>query len=57
MALIDPHWLDAKDEAGNPGLDNPSDFVRLETAAALKRAAAAEPHHLFGAGACACMAG
>jgi hypothetical protein len=37
LALIGPHWLDAKDEAGNPRLDNPSDFVRLETAVALKR--------------------
>jgi len=37
LALIGPAWLDAKDEEGHRRLDNPMDFVRLETAAALKR--------------------
>ena len=37
LALIGPEWLDAKDETGQRRLDNPMDFVRLETAAALKR--------------------
>jgi TIR domain len=37
LAVIGPGWLDAKDEAGQRRLDNPSDFVRLETASALKR--------------------
>ncbi|HKM86720.1 MAG TPA: toll/interleukin-1 receptor domain-containing protein [Terriglobales bacterium] len=37
LALIGPAWLDAEDEAGRRRLDNPLDFVRLETAAALKR--------------------
>jgi hypothetical protein len=37
LALIGPAWLDAKDETGQRRLDNPLDFVRLETAAALKR--------------------
>jgi hypothetical protein len=37
LALIGPTWLDAKDEAGQRRLENPMDFVRLETASALKR--------------------
>ena len=37
LAVIGPSWLDAKDETGLRRLDNPMDFVRLETAAALKR--------------------
>src|SRR5262249_41613608 len=37
LAVIGPTWLDAKDEIGVRRLDNPMDFVRLETAAALKR--------------------
>jgi plastocyanin len=37
LAVIGPAWLDAKDETGLRRLDNPMDFVRLETAAALKR--------------------
>jgi len=37
LALIGQAWLDAKDETGARRLDNPVDFVRLETAAALKR--------------------
>ncbi len=37
LAVIGPGWLDAKDESGQRRLDNPMDFVRLETASALKR--------------------
>jgi beta-lactam-binding protein with PASTA domain len=37
LAIIGRNWLDAKDEAGTRRLDDPSDFVRLETASALKR--------------------
>jgi hypothetical protein len=37
LAVIGPLWLDATDEAGLRRLDHPMDFVRLETAAALKR--------------------
>jgi TIR domain len=37
LAVIGPGWLDAKDETGQRRLDNPMDFVRLETASALKR--------------------
>lgn len=37
LAMIGKDWLDAKDESGRRRLDDPSDFVRLETAAALKR--------------------
>ncbi len=37
LALIGLSWLDAKDETGQRRLDNPLDFVRLETASALKR--------------------
>lgn len=37
LAVIGPGWLEAKDEAGQRRLDNPTDFVRLETASALKR--------------------
>jgi hypothetical protein len=37
LALIGKGWLDAKNEAGVRRLDDPADFVRLETATALKR--------------------
>jgi hypothetical protein len=37
LAVIGPGWLDAKDQTGQRRLDNPTDFVRLETASALKR--------------------
>ncbi len=37
LAVIGKGWLDAKDSAGKRRLDDPSDFVRLETASALKR--------------------
>ena len=37
LAIIGKGWLDAKSDAGDRRLDDPSDFVRLETASALKR--------------------
>ena len=37
LAVIGKGWLDAKDESGRRRLDDPTDFVRLETASALKR--------------------
>lgn len=37
LAVIGKGWRDAKDEAGRRRLDDPGDFVRLETGSALKR--------------------
>ena len=37
LAVIGKDWLEAKDESGRRRLDDPMDFVRLETASALKR--------------------
>lgn len=37
LALIGKDWLDVTNESGKRRLDDPSDFVRLETASALKR--------------------
>lgn len=37
LAIIGKSWVDATDEAGQRRLDDPLDFVRLETASALKR--------------------
>ncbi|MFS8980787.1 toll/interleukin-1 receptor domain-containing protein [Cupriavidus necator] len=37
LALIGKNWLDATDETGRRRLDDPMDFVRLETASALRR--------------------
>jgi TIR domain-containing protein len=37
LAMIGKNWTDAKNEAGQRRLDDPFDFVRLETASALKR--------------------
>ena len=37
LALMGRNWLDARDPGGRRRLDDPLDFVRLETAAALKR--------------------
>src|ERR1700680_2607574 len=37
LAMIGKGWVDAKDDAGRRRLDDPLDFVRLETASALKR--------------------
>jgi hypothetical protein len=37
LAIIGKGWLDAKDDTGKRRLDDPADFVRLETASALRR--------------------
>src|SRR6478735_3455123 len=37
LAIIGRSWLTAKSESGSRRLDDPGDFVRLETASALKR--------------------
>lgn len=37
LAIVGKNWVDAKDENGNRRLHDPSDFVRLETASALRR--------------------
>ncbi len=37
LAIIGPEWLDTKDANGTRRLDDPSDFVRIETASALRR--------------------
>ena len=37
LALIGKNWVDTRDQAGRRRLDDPLDFVHIETAAALKR--------------------
>ncbi|HEY4901417.1 MAG TPA: TIR domain-containing protein [Terriglobales bacterium] len=37
LSMIGKNWTEAKNSAGQRRLDDPSDFVRLETASALKR--------------------
>jgi hypothetical protein len=37
LVIIGPHWLDAKDEAGQRRISQPDDFVAIEIAAALAR--------------------
>jgi TIR domain len=37
LAVMGPNWLNAIDEEGKRRLDNPSDYVRIEIAAALQR--------------------
>jgi hypothetical protein len=37
LAVIGKDWVNAKNEAGQRRLDDPADFVRLETGSALKR--------------------
>jgi len=37
LAMIGNGWIDAKDESGRRRLEDSADFVRLETASALKR--------------------
>src|SRR5438270_10453358 len=43
LVLIGRNWTDAKDEAGRARLENPGDYVRLETESALKRNIAVTP--------------
>ena len=49
LAVIGRNWLQDKDETGKRRLDNPSDFVRLETASALKRSIPVVPVLVHGA--------
>ena len=37
LVMMGPEWLNTKDESGARRLDDPADFVRLETASALRR--------------------
>jgi hypothetical protein len=37
LAMIGPGWLDARTETGERRLEDPGDFVRIETASALRR--------------------
>jgi len=43
LAVIGPHWLEARDQSGKRRLDNEKDSVRLELASALKRDIAVIP--------------
>jgi hypothetical protein len=49
LAVIGPHWLDARDQAGKRRLDNDKDYVRIEIASALQRDIAVIPVLLDGA--------
>ena len=37
IAVIGPRWLDVRNHDGNPRLDDPTDYVRVEMKSALKR--------------------
>ena len=37
LAVIGPHWFDAKDKSGARRLDSDKDYVRVELATALER--------------------
>ncbi len=50
LVMMGPEWLNAKDESGVRRLDDPSDFVRLETASALRRDIPVIPVLVRGAG-------
>jgi hypothetical protein len=43
LAMIGPHWVDARDAAGKRRLDNDKDSVRIELASALRRDIAVIP--------------
>jgi hypothetical protein len=49
LTLIGPGWLDAKDASGSRRLESPTDFVRQEIAAALRRNIPVTPVLLQGA--------
>jgi hypothetical protein len=49
LAVIGPHWLDAKDKTGTRRLDSDKDYVRIELASALKRDIAVIPVLVDGA--------
>jgi hypothetical protein len=49
LAVIGPHWLDAKDKTGTRRLDSEKDYVRIELASALKRDIAVIPVLVDGA--------
>jgi formylglycine-generating enzyme required for sulfatase activity len=49
LVLIGRNWADAKDEGGRIRLKNPTDYVRLEIEAALKRDIAVTPVFVQGA--------
>jgi TIR domain/PAN domain len=49
LAVIGPHWLDARDQAGRRRLDSDKDYVRVELASALKRDIAVIPVLVDGA--------
>jgi TonB family protein len=49
LVMIGPEWVDAKDERGTRRLNDSSDFVRIETASALKRDVAVIPVLVRGA--------
>ena len=49
LAVIGPHWLDAKDKTGARRLDSDKDYVRIELASALKRDIAVIPVLVDGA--------
>jgi TIR domain len=49
LALIGPDWLDVRNDAGERRLDIPTDFVRIEIAAALTRGIRVVPVLLDGA--------
>lgn len=49
LSIIGKGWVDAKNEAGRRRLDDPADFVRLETASALRRDIPVIPVFVHGA--------
>lgn len=50
LAMIGKRWIDAADQSGRRRLEDPMDFVRLETASALKRDIPVVPVLVHGAG-------
>jgi len=49
LSIIGKGWIDAKNETGRRRLDDPTDFVRLETASALRRDIPVIPVFVHGA--------